>query len=329
MSGRETPAEPRLAVALGGGGVRGAVHLGVLHALFDAGLRPALVAGTSSGAVAGLLYALELERGDAPRVEAMQLIEAIGARGFSELHRLLAGKPGETLRERLSTLVGWERLLRAGVTGPAITSIEPMRAALTRLVGPRSFESLPIPLAFVAADLLSGQKAVLTSGPLVPALLASCSVPGVFPPVAHQGMLLVDGHVLDNVPASVARAALQGQPGIVLGVDVGFDEPAPVRTALDVILRAAAVSREALRADGLKHADSAIHVGDEVPSGIFEIERAAALYAAGLERGREIAPTLQAALAALARPRRWFGRAAPGPAPIPKALAGPNLKPDA
>ena len=324
MLGWGTITEPRLTVALGGGGVRGAVHLGVLHALHDAGLRPAMIAGTSSGAVAGLLYALELTDPKAPRVEAMQLLEAIGAHGFSELHRLLAGKPGESLRERLATLVGWERLLRAGVSGPAITSIAPMHAALTRLVGDRTFESLPVPLAFVAADLISAKKVVLERGPLVPALLASCSVPGVFPPVLLDGRLLVDGHVLENVPTSVAREALDGQPGIVLAVDVGFDEITPLRTALDVILRAAAVSRDRLRVEGLRHADYVIHVGDEVPCGIFEVEQAAVLYTAGLRRGREIAPALQAALQELARPRRWFGRTMRPPRKTPAEPARPN-----
>lgn len=283
---------PRLALALGGGGVRGAAHLGVLRALDDAGLEVQGIAGTSSGAVAALLYALERAEPGRGRADAWVLIESVGARGYAELHRLLAGKPGDGLAERLRTLVGWERLLRTGVLGPGVASLGPMRSALAALVGNLEFEDLALPLAFVATDLLAGERHVLRSGRLVDAALASSAVPGIFPPVELDGRLLVDGHVVDNVPAEVARELVPD--AVVLAVDVGYDPPpAPPRTALETILRAATVSREHLRRTSVAAADVLLSVGEELPTGLFDVDRAPDLLAAGYALGRSIVPDLR------------------------------------
>ncbi len=77
---------------------------------------------------------------------------------------------------------------------------------LERIFGDRTFEQLPLPCAVVAADLLSGEEVVISSGPIVPALLASTAIPSIFTPVPLGERLLADGGILNNVPTNVARA---------------------------------------------------------------------------------------------------------------------------
>jgi NTE family protein len=152
---------------------------------------------------------------------------------------------------------------------------------------------------------------VLREGRLLEAVLASSAVPGVFPPVELGGRLLADGHVLDNVPASVARGLIDG-PSVVLAVDVSTTpelQTAP-KNAFDVVNRAAEISREHLRRASVAQADLVIHIGDEVQAKNFEHARARDLFEAGLERGHEIAPQVRAALEALQ----------PKPEPQPKQL---------
>jgi NTE family protein len=104
------------------------------------------------------------------------------------------------------------------------------RAMLRQLLGERSFEQLNIPCAVVAADLVRGEEVVIGEGPLVPALLATTAIPGVFPPVARGKQLLADGGLFNNVPADVAlRLGAQRVITVELtGVATDFTMPSAV-----------------------------------------------------------------------------------------------------
>jgi NTE family protein len=302
----------KLALALGGGGVRGAAHLGVLRALQQADLEVSAIAGSSSGALAGMMFALEtagFKREDETlgtqrnafesrsRTEIYRLIEAIGSSGYAHLRQVLSSKPskGFDLIDALKTLSGWQKVILSGVSGPGIASLEPLRQSLQPLVGEVRFEDLNLALAFVATDLIAGEEVVLKTGHLLEAAMASCAIPGVFPPVVIEGRHLADGHVVNNVPVSVARDLLPG--AFVLAVDVGYDAPASVpKTAIEVILRAASISRDHLERDHLRQADLVLHVGQQVPSGVFDFEHSRELFEVGLDEGRKIVPRLQEAL---------------------------------
>jgi NTE family protein len=160
----------RVGLALSGGAVLGAAHIGVLEVLEEHGIRPSYVAGTSAGSAVGAVYcagmslgqirdvALNLEWGQLGRV-------VIPRRGFLD---------GSRLEE---SIVG--------------------------LIGERRFEDLPIPFAAVAADLANEQLVILSEGRVAPAVRASCALPGVFTPVECEGRLLVDGGLINNLPVSV------------------------------------------------------------------------------------------------------------------------------
>ena len=185
-------------------------------------------------------------------------------------------------------------VIRGGVFGAGMVSQEVLRSNLIAMVGGARFEDARLPLAFVAVDLLTGEKVALNSGSMLEAALASSAIPGVFPPVAIGGQLLSDGHIVDNIPVDDARALVD--KAFVLAVDIGDRSPPSVpKTALDVILRSAAISRDHLRRSSLLRADMTLSFAD-VAAGSFEYERSQELAQIGYERTLALIPTLRFAL---------------------------------
>lgn len=183
-------AAPRLTLALGGGGARCLAHLGVLRALADRGLQPTAVTASSAAAFVGALWAA----GHTPEAS------------------------GEILREAAP------RLFRHPEMNRGLLSQEGMRRALEPHL-PERFEQLPRPLAVVATDAQRGERVVLHSGPLLPALLASNAFPGLFAPVELDGLTLVDGGSTEMVPV---RAAQENWEHPVMAVDVTPPRSRPV-----------------------------------------------------------------------------------------------------
>lgn len=191
-AGREPEGEARpvrIGLALGGGGVRGAAHLGALSVLERAGVSFDVVAGTSIGAVVGA--------GVAARVSPDVMLERFRKTRWLDLARPSWGS-------RISMF-----------------DINPMADILIDTVCAKTFEELSLPLAVVTSDLLTAETVVFTSGPLREAVLASAAVPGIFEPVRRDGRLLVDGGLTENLPVA---EALDLGADIVIAVDI---TPAP------------------------------------------------------------------------------------------------------
>lgn len=195
--GRE-PAHPSIALALGGGSARGLAHVLVLEALDELGLRPAIIAGTSMGAICGAAYAAGLS-GAELRAEFTALF-ASRARFF----RHLAGK----LRGGITHL--WS--LRAPHVVDNVTLFEMLLPEVMRC----DFAALRIPLLAVAADFFAMEQVVLDRGPLIPALAASSALPSLARPVVLDGRVLIDGGFVNPVPYDVVL----GRAQIVVAVDV-------------------------------------------------------------------------------------------------------------
>ncbi len=172
----------KVAVVLSGGGNRGVVQVGMLRALVEAGVRPDVVVGTSVGSLNGAALARDPSPAGIDELEAVWLTLS---------------------RERL---FGDGRLTRAWRLASRASHLFASEglAEVIDSFGVEEFAELAAPLRVVACDLTTGAEAVFTSGPLKPALLASCALPGVYPPVEHDGRLLVDGGVVNNVPVSHA-----------------------------------------------------------------------------------------------------------------------------
>jgi len=167
-----------VAAVLGGGGVLGAAHVGIGHALERRGFVPDLIVGTSVGALTGATAAAH------PASAAARLDEL-----WIHLRRREVFPLGY-LSSRASLFS--DRGLRRLISGAEL---------------PSRIDDLPIPFTAVAMDLASGAEARLDHGDLEPALLASSAIPGVLPPVVRDGRTLVDGGLIAYVPVRAAYAA--------------------------------------------------------------------------------------------------------------------------
>ena len=178
---------------LGGGGGLGAMQVGMLRALAAAGITPDLVTGTSVGSVNGSLVALDPEH-------AADRLAALWA-GMTRA-RVFPGGPLAQLR----TLRRERRHLFPS-TGLVDVLVE-------GLAGATDFAELRLPFGAVAVDAVTGLPVLMTSGELVPAILASAAIPGIYPPVHHEGKVLYDGGVLANVP--IRQALAMGAKSLVV-----------------------------------------------------------------------------------------------------------------
>lgn len=217
-----------ISLALGGGGARGAAHIGVLKVLERERIPVCGIAGTSAGSLVGALYAVGYAPDDIERILARTdwngvltdelPREAIPLRVKSEDLRSLT-------RFRLGLRDGSIALPRGLVDGQSLLVL--VRHLLLPAAAVERFDDLPIAFRAVATDIETGRSAVLDAGDLPLAVRASMSVPAVFAPVELDGRLLVDGGISDNVPIDVARS-LGGQA--VVAVDV--TEPLATRKDL-------------------------------------------------------------------------------------------------
>ena len=259
-----------VALALGGGGVRGYAHLGVLAVLEEAGVPIRGLAGSSAGALAAAAWAFGHK-------DPWRVHEAIFDREVAELSR--AG----SLRALARLFIAFRR--------PAVVDTDRIEEGLKALFGEARLEESPIPLALQAADLLTGEAVVLREGPVWKAVLASMAIPGLFPPVALMGRLLVDGDVAEKVPVRAAKALFPK----VVAVDVSNPPPnEPPRTALEAALLAGEASRRRLKALALKEADVVIALDPPFPIDTFDHERLEFVYELGKHRAKERLPEVLA-----------------------------------
>jgi NTE family protein len=181
-----------LGLVLGGGGARGLAHIGVLKVLEEAGIPVGCLCGTSMGGVIAAGYAAGLSPAELET-------QAIRMSRKRELVRLVDITP-----PRRGLLAGSQ-----------------VRAFLSSLIGEHlTFADLRCPLALCAVDLVTARPVALCEGRLMPAVVATMSIPGLFPPVQMGESRLVDGGVLNNLPVDLAR---QMCADVVLAVDVQFN----------------------------------------------------------------------------------------------------------
>lgn len=201
----EGAADPTTAFVLGGGGRWGAVEVGMLQALVDAGVRPDLIVGTSIGAINGAVFATDP-----------------GPGGIASLRSLWA----EVARSDLLGAGVWERVKYLAQTRVAVQDAAPMRELLEAALGDTRIEDLRVRFECVAASIERAAEHWFDRGPLVDALLASSAVPTLFPPVEIDGEHFYDGGLVDSVP--VDRAVDLGATEVYV-LQVGRIEQ-PLRT---------------------------------------------------------------------------------------------------
>ncbi len=168
----QTTHDLRIGIALSGGGARGVAHIGVLKALTEAGIEAQVVAGTSSGAIVGALYAY--------------------------------GATSEELEQFARVGVGL-KLLRIGNPLKGLIKLTLLREKLETVLPVDDFNCLQKLFAVTATNLQTGDLHVFREGSLIPAVQASCAVPLLFHPVVIDGQQYIDGGLYMNLPAAPIR----------------------------------------------------------------------------------------------------------------------------
>jgi NTE family protein len=211
---------PRIGLVLGGGGARGAAHIGVLKELERLRIPVDAIAGTSMGAIIGGLYATG--------VNAEELEQLVSSLDWNAALSDTAARENLSFRRKQDErefpinfelgIRGTDLLLPKGV----IQGHE-LDLLLRELTLPashiRDFDKFPIPFRAIASDIVAGEAVVMDSGDLAMSIRASMSVPGVFAPVRVDGRLLVDGGLIGNLPVNVMQ---QMGVDIIIAVDVEF-----------------------------------------------------------------------------------------------------------
>ena len=202
-SKRENGKKRTIGLALGGGSVLGAAHIGVLRSLQELDIEISAVAGTSIGAMIGAFFAF--------------------------------GKGWEEIRD-FALELDWLDVSKISLSKYGLLSNKKMGSRAGDFLGEVSFEEASIPLRIVACDIATGERVVFSEGEVATAIMASSCVPAIFKPVKSDGKLLVDGGIVENVPISPLK---EMDLDMIIGVDLNakhsYKKPDSI---LDVVLNA-------------------------------------------------------------------------------------------
>jgi NTE family protein len=253
----------KLGLALGGGGVRGFCHIGVLKVLEEEGIAIDLIAGTSAGALIGGAYA----SGSSPQ-EIYRKVEAYIVSPefqFSTLREMgLSMNPAkQTFWEKTRNAVRQKYFLLSTFVKPAVLPLKDFEALIRYFIPDIDIRETKIPFYAVATDLITGKRVAVSEGSLRQAVLASSAVPGAVDPVRLGEWLLADGGITSLVPVLTAREA-GADAVIAVVVDRETNVPGEFETAQEIVLRAGDITSNKLEEAELLQADVVIRprIGD-------------------------------------------------------------------
>ncbi len=210
----------KIGLALGGGAVLGAAHVGVLKALEEMDIKISYIAGTSIGAFVAAFYAFNKKTVDIQKIA-------------SELK--------------------WVDISEISFAGKGLLSNKKLGDLIIKYIGKKNIEKADIPLAILATDITNGKKKVIKKGPVANAVMASTCIPGIFHPVAFDSNLLVDGGIVENVPIDTVKSM---GADYVIGVDLNakntYKEPGNI---VDVIINSFHFTLKAAAAFQTENAD--------------------------------------------------------------------------
>lgn len=227
---------PSIGLALGGGGARGLAHIVMLEAFDELGIKPAIISGTSIGAIFGAAYASGISAKDI-RAHTKEVL----AQRFSLVRDLFAARSQP-----------FQRLLNPFAARTAILDPE----AVLDLVMPKgvkaTFKELAIPLKIVASDFYDQEPVIFTDGPLRMAVAASMALPVIFQPVMSQGRALIDGGLTNPLPFDL----LTNEADIIVAIDVTgipvADPKRPSPTAFEALFASAFLFESSIVKEKLK-----------------------------------------------------------------------------
>lgn len=213
--------KPKIGLVLSGGGAKGLAHVGVLKVLEELDIRPDYITGVSMGSIVGGLYSIGYS---AHELDSLVLainwqsvfsdevsFDKVGINSKTDYRKYQLNFSGDSIKG-----IG----LPLGVVRGQLIS-EMFSELCWRTNGMESFDDFPIPFRCLAADIISGKTYLFDSGSLPLAMRASMSIPSAFTPVVKDGLLLVDGGVINNFPV---QECIDMGADIIIGVYVGSDE---------------------------------------------------------------------------------------------------------
>lgn len=235
----------KLGLALSGGGVKGFAHAGALKALEEFGYKPDIISGTSAGAVAGALYVA----GYSPK----EICDLFKNKSFSNFTNITIPTSG------LFSPAKFVDFLKQKITYPNI-------------------EDLPIPMRIVATDLDAGKIKVFTEGSLAERVMASATVPVVFPPTVIDDVHYVDGGIFCNFPVDVIRQDCEK----VIGINVSPLAPTQYKqTIIEIALRSYNfMFRANTKEDGML-CDILVELPDVLQYDMFDLDAIDEIYRMG------------------------------------------------
>ncbi len=248
----------KIGISLSGGGSRGIVHIGILKAIDEAGIKISMVTGTSAGAIIGALY----------------------CSGYS---------PDEIMGIIKDTKL--IKYVRPAISFSGLLKLETIDSVFKKYIKVDSFEALKIPLVVAATNVRKGTNTYLHDGSLIQSILASCAVPVIFKPIVLKGETYIDGGILNNLPVE----PLIGHCDVIIGLNCNpiseNYEPGNMRSLLErSLLMAINVNTFAkkdlcdlfLEPEGLKN------------FGGFDFSKASEIFNIGYEYGKSITHKINA-----------------------------------
>ncbi|HXH28584.1 MAG TPA: patatin-like phospholipase family protein [Candidatus Polarisedimenticolia bacterium] len=243
----------KVGLALGGGAARGLAHIGILKVLEQESIPIDLIVGTSVGALVGGVYATTRSAAATER----RFLDFIFSKQFKRskfdfLKETREAHPG--LFYNFISLVKKGIFYSFSMAKRSWISAEQFEHNINGVLDDVAIEQTTIPFAAVAADILKGEEVVLRNGSLRRAVSASSAVPGLLPPVALDGRMLIDGGWVTKVPV---LPALKLGADLVIAVDVSKDieDTSGFKNGLNIMVRANAIKAEALKAMQCRFAD--------------------------------------------------------------------------
>lgn len=241
-------------LALGGGGARGLAHIGVLKVFQKEGIHVKAIAGTSMGAVVGAMFAYYKDAIEVEEVFRKFLMSKFHE-NFGRTFFLLSESPDAVIEpNKIVRKLGRGFFYLKAASSSAVFSRDILNDTLRYLLPDLHFSDLKLPFICVATDLVSGREVVLKRGKVLPALIASSSIPGIVEPQKNGSAILVDGSTTSAVPINAARAAFSGK---LIAVDVSMNLKRERRpeTAFEVAVRAGEITNYYLNQQLLLRSD--------------------------------------------------------------------------
>ncbi len=248
----------KVALALGGGGVRGVAHIGIIRALQAQGVQIDMIAGTSMGAMIGAQYALN------PNINAIErrMMGMLERKEVRAIEQLISGySPSDEKKLIINSLFSFVKqmvLVNVRAIKRWVFSVKDIAWIFDNLDIDTDFKKIKIPFCCTCVDLRTGDEVTLSKGSIKEAVLASSSLPGVFPPVKRGKRLLVDGGIIGSVPVDAARA-MGADIVIAVGVEAHVDYTKKLGNGLDIMFQGDAIRAWHLSNIRLRGADVIIY----------------------------------------------------------------------